>query len=986
MSKITIGLNIIMKDEAHVIERLLNTVHPILDWYTVIDTGSTDNSIQIVKDFFAAKGIPGEVWEHPFVDFEDARNFALEKIKGKADFAFMIDCDEELLIDKKFNLHKFKEDLSRHDWGSSMVQYNESRYGRPNFFRTDKGFKWIGKVHEYLYSPNAGTQLTIDGLTTVVHSDGASWADQKQKYLTHAAIFEKEVAANNDPRDVFYLAQSYRDAGENEKSIEWYRKRAAMTEGFFEERYFAQFMVGNLYSKTNKPFQDTLFEWLECSMYDNMKAEHLVNIIAELQNRNRWEAAYIFSKYAVDRFHKKNPYPNRILFLDNSTYENSILNLHIKSCQATGRVDDLNQFRNNMNLDEFFNTIPSAWTGHRNFAEWLVKETKAKIIVDLGVDYGYSTYAFASAKQGMVFGIDLFKGDPQTGFRDNYKFVSDCVTHMKSKYKIDNIKILKGDFNEIAKTWPRTIDILHIDGYHTYEAVKNDFETWTKFLDKDGIVLFHDTVAHTGVTKFFSELDMPKLNFVHSAGLGIASNNAALMARIKELYFPEEARMIEVNKERITIAFIQHDTEVYNKYLAPSLKNLRGDFDIIQIPSTQGMPAELYNTLLEKSPNKYVLLIHEDTTFSPDFLEKINQTIGIFPKFGAIGPVGQGFEKEYIWSEDATIKEVEVFDCCCILINKEHGLKFDAQTFNEYHMYVDDYAMQVQDKGLKCHTIPTHASEAGKDDQYSDEGSYFKHHSQTVRKLGYCWGNYWKYNKLMQQKWNQPVQVDVCILSNAKTPELKLVTEQGIKTLIESEQNIQFNIFVVEGNENVKYDFPNTKTLHTWMEFNYNAYMNFALSKGNAPYVVLCNNDLSYEKNWATNIIKEMKLNPKIVSASPFCPGVNVMNGSNTHVGYAVRKQLNGWCIFAKREVFKHIGKLDEGVAFWFSDNIYADQLAFHGLTHALVQNSVVHHHENNLGVTGEGLDANTKARYTQGQYDLYINAAEKYKKVDLIP
>lgn len=1259
----TIGLNLIMKNEGKVLPRLLGTIYPLLDWYTVIDTGSTDNSKQIVKDFFDSKFIPGEIHDHPFVDFEDARNYAIEKIKGKADNAFWIDCDEEISIDEKFNLIDLKNKLIKYDCGLLSVQYDSSKYARVNFFNTGKPFKWKGKVHEYLTYPTETTMFSVEGLTTIVHPDGASWANEKEKYLNHAAILEKEVAKNNDPRDVFYLAQSYKDAGEKEKAIEWYRKRVDMTEGYYEERYFAQLQVGNLMTNLGKLPSEVISEWMVCSELDNLKADHLVNIIEELKGNNFHESAYIFSKYAFERFHQKNPYPQRTLFLNPSVYENQILNLHITNCLTTGRLGDLKQLRGSMNLEEYFKSIPSAWTGHRDFAVWLVKELKANIIVDLGVDYGYSTYSFASAKQGRIFGVDLFKGDQQTGFRNTHEYVLDSIKHLKVKYGIDNIKILKGDFNEVAKTWSNTIDILHIDGYHSYEAIKNDYETWSKFLGRDSIVLFHDTVAHEGVTKFFAELDLPKFNFTHSAGLGIASNNKELMGKIKEKYFKDQ---IEIKKnesqEKITIAFISHNAEVFKKYLEPSLINLRGEFEIFSISSKDGTPAENYNHLIEESTNKYILFVHEDVTFSPDFLEQINKVIATYPDFGAIGAVGQGFNKEYIWSETDKIKEVQVFDCCCILINKEHGIKFDSETFNEFHMYVDDYAMQVQSVGLKCYTIPIYASEAAINNEYTKEGSYFKHHSHTVNEKGYCWGRYWEFNRAMQEKWSnkiliyhasplsgwtkkvfdnvgytkcdkiedadyilepdtfttnnhleniewlngleseslkankpyiaflhddpsqhmevnngilfrtsfnkiegncfclpsfdkqtdkaldptdefsigfcgaltnkirtnainllksnekiksdfiirnrfhmhfssdeqkiheeeflsvmkespyqlsirgagnfshrfyetlmygripviidddtplpcedkidwnsiavisktveelpdkliewhnshdvisqqklsreiwekylspkgfagyvndilirnknkftQKTQVDVCILSYANTPELKEVTERGIRTLLESEENIQFNIFVVESSDEVGYDFPNTKTIHTWKDFNYNGYLNFAIPNGKAPYVVLCNNDLTYEKNWASNIIKEMKANPEILSASPFCPGVNNSNGSNVHLGHEVRKQLNGWCIFTKRTLFDKIGKLDEGVAFWFSDNIYADQLKFHNISHALIQDSIVRHHENNLGVTGETLSQNKKINYTTGQYDDYLKARIKY-------
>ena len=90
------------------------------------------------------------------------------------------------------------------------------------------------------------------------------------------------------------------------------------------------------------------------------------------------------------------------------------------------------------------------------------------------------------------------------------------------------------DFTEISKIWNTPIDILHIDGFHTYDAVKNDFTNWSKFVPEHGVVLFHDTsIESFGVKDFFRELSGGyKLNFVHSAGLGIYTKNKKLYKTI----------------------------------------------------------------------------------------------------------------------------------------------------------------------------------------------------------------------------------------------------------------------------------------------------------------------------------------------------------------------------------------------------------------------------------------------------------------------
>lgn len=225
------------------------------------------------------------------------------------------------------------------------------------------------------------------------------------------------------------------------------------------------------------------------------------------------------------------------------------------------------------------------------------------------------------------------------------------------------------------------------------------------------------------------------------------------------------------------------------------------------------------------------------------------------------------------------------------------------------------------------------------------------------------------------------IEVDICIISYAKTKELAEVTRKGVSSLLFSENDIHFNVFVVESNKAVNYDdMPNTTTIYTDEVFGYNKYLNIAVSKGNAPYVFLANNDLTYEKGWASEIIKQMWMNPSILSASPFCPQIHNPDLKQIPFicGNGVRKQLCGWAIFQKREIYSKIGKLNEGVDFWFSDNIYVDQLIKHNILHGLATNSVVNHHDKNLGITGITTLNNTKLdEFTTGQYNKYVLAKE---------
>jgi predicted O-methyltransferase YrrM len=154
---------------------------------------------------------------------------------------------------------------------------------------------------------------------------------------------------------------------------------------------------------------------------------------------------------------------------------------------------------------ELLKTIPTGWTDHITFAQWIVNRKQPKVVVDLGVDYGYSTFCFALPQIGTVYGVDSFAGDAMAGVKNTYEYVK----QKKQELQLNNIQFIKGYFGLVAKQWKHPIDILHIDGFHTYQAVKNDYDTWNKFVKDDGVILFHDTIVERPgyeVNKFFAEL------------------------------------------------------------------------------------------------------------------------------------------------------------------------------------------------------------------------------------------------------------------------------------------------------------------------------------------------------------------------------------------------------------------------------------------------------------------------------------------------
>jgi GT2 family glycosyltransferase len=221
-------------------------------------------------------------------------------------------------------------------------------------------------------------------------------------------------------------------------------------------------------------------------------------------------------------------------------------------------------------------------------------------------------------------------------------------------------------------------------------------------------------------------------------------------------------------------------------------------------------------------------------------------------------------------------------------------------------------------------------------------------------------------------------KVDVVIVSWAKDSALLEVTRNGLTTLFSSETEVEFNAFVVESNPEISYDEFNIKgeparcfTIRPTGEFGYHKFLNIGVRAGSSPWVVLCNSDLTYEKGWATAIIRAMQQFPQVLSASPWCPqtqGDNTQYLNNVYQGYQIRNELAGWCIFQQRKIYDIIGELDERFTFWYCDNDYAMELKTRGISHALVPASVVNHHHNYLGSTGSVLDSAEQERLTTQQ------------------
>jgi len=244
----TICLNMIVRDEAPVIRRCLESVRPLIDCWVIVDTGSTDGTQEIVRDCLS--DLPGELYERPWKDFAQNRSEALALARGRGDYVFFIDADEVLEIAPDFTLPPLAADSY-----DLRILFAGSSYMRKQLVRNALPWRYEGVVHEYVTCEQARSEAFLPGLQTVPHNDGAR-ARTPGTYFRDALLLEQALVADpSNTRHAFYLAQCYRDAGEPELALENYRRRAEMG-GWADEVWCSLYQIAQLKERLEHPWPE----------------------------------------------------------------------------------------------------------------------------------------------------------------------------------------------------------------------------------------------------------------------------------------------------------------------------------------------------------------------------------------------------------------------------------------------------------------------------------------------------------------------------------------------------------------------------------------------------------------------------------------------------------------------------------------------------------------------------------------------------------
>jgi tetratricopeptide (TPR) repeat protein len=313
-------LNMIVKNESRVITRLLESALKYIDCFCICDTGSTDNTIEIIKDFFEKQSPPiqGKIVQEPFRDFGYNRTFSLKQCEPiNVEYILLLDADMILIptLSKDEFYNRLKDDVYYLFQGTDTFFYKNVRIAKNNI-----GLSYWGVTHEYVKTPE-GTVYNKFEKDEVFINDVGDGGCKSDKFTRDVQLLKKglEDEPNND-RYSFYLANSYRDAGQYDNAIEMYKKRIELG-GWFDEVWHSHYSIGKCY-KYKGDHANAIYWWMEAYNYYPSRIENLYEIITYYRCLGKNTLAYGF--YNIANSERNRNKSRDYLFFQKDVYDYKI--------------------------------------------------------------------------------------------------------------------------------------------------------------------------------------------------------------------------------------------------------------------------------------------------------------------------------------------------------------------------------------------------------------------------------------------------------------------------------------------------------------------------------------------------------------------------------------------------------------------------------------------------------------------------------------
>jgi tetratricopeptide (TPR) repeat protein len=303
----------IVKDEAPVIRRCLESVRSLIDRWVIVDTGSTDGTQDIIRDVL--RDLPGELYERPWKGFDGSRNEAIELARTTADYLLFMDADDVMDVPPGARLPELTLDAYL-----VGIRTGSFEYRRPVLVSTRLPWEYVGVLHEYLRFDSRYTIGKLEGATVVIVGGGgrSRGKSDREKYLADVEILQQGLIEEpENARYVFYLAQSWRCAGESEKALEAYDRRAGMR-GWDEELFCSRQYAARIAAELGRPPAEVMDRFLGAYESRPTRAEAPGELARWCRlNGQRWPLAHLFARKAA-----RIPYPaGDNLFIETEWYD-----------------------------------------------------------------------------------------------------------------------------------------------------------------------------------------------------------------------------------------------------------------------------------------------------------------------------------------------------------------------------------------------------------------------------------------------------------------------------------------------------------------------------------------------------------------------------------------------------------------------------------------------------------------------------------------
>jgi hypothetical protein len=319
----TIGLCMIVRDEAHIMERCLASVLPLIDYACIVDTGSEDDTVAVVRRFMDSHGVACGIHRDTWRDFASNRNAALKRLYQRTDidYCLVLDADDVVHCQQGFDARRFKEQLQL-DVYDVRMRLVGTEYTLPALFETNLNCYYRGKVHEFVEFPSGSTRGDVSGFYIESAQDSAR-NREGGKFLKDAQAIEKAMAEETDPfmlsRYSFYLGQCYMGSGDFRLAVKAFRERVRYG-GWQQEVFVSLLRIARLMTWLGYREDRVLHAYLQAWAACPERAEPLHDLAFYARTRKQFQWARLFAGYGL-RLEK----PVQGLFVESDAYDYKLL-------------------------------------------------------------------------------------------------------------------------------------------------------------------------------------------------------------------------------------------------------------------------------------------------------------------------------------------------------------------------------------------------------------------------------------------------------------------------------------------------------------------------------------------------------------------------------------------------------------------------------------------------------------------------------------